>query len=176
MWLFLQTSATVTTPRTRQQEDWFQGLHHKRARYKIAKPPSLHHKSLESNYTYVFWTGGTLVTGVVTKHQLVQPLSWLISNHKPHTENLLDYLTDNYLKACVRWLDKSDQMRPADRDTLLVLIKHTVDTITCYFTMIHLMKIQHAVGSSLCKSNQTTVFHSGQLFNSRMRLTCFALG
>lgn len=98
-------------------------------------------------------------------------VSWLISNHKPRADNPLDDHIDDYLKPCVRWLDKTDRRRPADGDALLVPLKYTVDTVTCYFTVIHLMKIQHTACSS-----QTTVCHSSQRFNSRMGLTCFALG
>lgn len=93
-------------------------------------------------------------------------------------DNPLDDPMDNYLKPYVRWLDYTNRMRPADRDTLLVPIKHTVDILltgTCHFTVMHLMKIQRAVFLSLCKFNQTAVCHSSRLFNSRMGLTCFAL-
>lgn len=54
---------------------------------------------------------------------------------KPQTpaDNPLDYLTDDYLKPCVRWLDKSDRMGVVDRDTLWVPVKHTVDFLNISF-------------------------------------------
>lgn len=42
-----------------------------------------------------------------------------------------------------RRLDKSDRLRPADRDMLLATVKHNVDALTCNFAVIYLMKIQY---------------------------------
>lgn len=59
--------------------------------------------------------------------QLVQSLSWLISNHKPHIDKPLAYLTDNYLNTRVRWFDKTKRRRPADRNRSLVpLLTHAI--------------------------------------------------
>lgn len=161
----------------RLEESWFLGLNCKWVMYELAKPLSLHHKNFDSNSTAVFWTGEPwlLAPDKTTTKSAGRSHGWSQTT-KPHTGNPPDYYIYNYLKVCVRWCDKSDTMRPAGRDMLLVSGKHSVDTVIPHFTVIHLMIIHRTARSGPCKFNQTTVCHSGWLFNSRMKLTCFAPG
>lgn len=100
--------------------------------------------------------GATAVAGVLTNHQSGAATHGWCGNHRRYTDNPLDENMSNYLKTPV-----------SDGGTnliwwglLIVPVKHSVDTVTCHFAGIHLMKIQHTHTKSAHNPRQMQPNHS----------------